>query len=170
MGEHQQVNRALCDEEKNYFSAVYPCSPSVCLCTLKAVQCIVTSPLTSPVSDLMKVNEAAVNVNQKHSIQKATSHNQLTLTHEAHNLATGAEMGASLSGQRSFFYFNKEENSTFVFLTFRSGFTIGTFMLFYILCCSFIIPSHKHTRATLSDVDTIHFAKRFSLSMARRCR
>lgn len=27
----------------NYISAVYPCSPSVCLCTLKAVQCFVTS-------------------------------------------------------------------------------------------------------------------------------
>jgi hypothetical protein len=27
----------------------------------------------------MKVNEAAVNVNQKHSILKAKSHNQLTL-------------------------------------------------------------------------------------------
>lgn len=34
-----------------------------------------------PISDLMKVNEAAVNVNQKHSIQKALSHNQLTLVH-----------------------------------------------------------------------------------------
>lgn len=72
--------------------------------------------LISPVSDLMKVNEAAVNVNQKHSIQKAKSHNQLTLTHEAHNLATDGEIErcvSFLSGQL-FVAFTKKQIFIFV--------------------------------------------------------
>lgn len=55
-------------------------------------------------------------------------------------------MGASLIRTAKLFCFHKEGNSTFVSLLFRSGFAVGTFMLFYMLLYhSFHINTHART-------------------------